>query len=41
MQNQIESGKTFKTFIAFWLTQSVSQLGSAMTSYALVLWVYA
>lgn len=41
MQNQIENGKSFKTFIAFWLTQSVSQLGSAMTSYALVLWVYA
>ena len=41
MQKQAENGKSFKTFIAFWLTQSVSQLGSAMTSYALVLWVYA
>lgn len=41
MQNEIQNEKTFKTFIAFWLTQAVSQLGSAMTSYALVLWVYA
>ena len=30
----------FKTFIVFWLSQAVSQLGSAMTGYALVLWVY-
>ena len=30
----------FKTFIVFWLSQTVSQLGSAMTGYALVLWVY-
>lgn len=30
----------FKTFIVFWLSQTVSQLGSAMTGYALVLCVY-
>jgi len=30
----------FKIFIVFWLSQTVSQLGSAMTGYALVLWVY-
>lgn len=30
----------FKTFIVFWLSQTVSQLGSAMIGYALVLWVY-
>jgi Arabinose efflux permease len=30
----------FKVFIAFWLSQSVSQLGSGMTSFALVIWVY-
>lgn len=30
----------FKKYIVFWLSQSVSQLGSAMTSFALVLWVY-
>ena len=30
----------FKKYIVFWLSQSVSQLGSAMTSFALILWVY-
>lgn len=30
----------FKKYIVFWLSQSVSQLGSAMTGFALVLWVY-
>ncbi len=30
----------FKKYIAFWLSQSVSQLGSAMTGFALILWVY-
>lgn len=29
-----------KNYIVFWLSQSVSQLGSAMTSFALVLWAY-
>ena len=29
-----------KKYIVFWLSQSVSQLGSAMTGYALILWVY-
>ncbi|MCM1261511.1 MAG: MFS transporter [Butyrivibrio sp.] len=32
--------KQFKKYIIFWLSQSVSQLGSAMTSFALILWVY-
>lgn len=27
-------------YILFWLSQSFSQLGSAMTAYALILWVY-
>jgi len=31
----------FKRYIVFWLSQSVSQLGSAMTSFALILWVYS
>lgn len=31
----------FKKYIIFWLSQSVSQLGSAMTSFALILWVYS
>ncbi len=30
----------FKKFIIFWLSQSVSQLGSAMTSFALTIWAY-
>ena len=34
------NSKSIRSFLAFWLTQSLSQLGSAMTSYALVLWVY-
>lgn len=29
-----------KTYIVFWLSQSVSQLGSAMTGFALILWAY-
>lgn len=30
----------FKRYIIFWLSQTVSQLGSAMTSFALILWAY-
>ena len=33
--------KNFKKYIIFWLSQSVSQLGSAMTGFALILWVYS
>ncbi|NCB32795.1 MAG: MFS transporter [Erysipelotrichia bacterium] len=29
-----------RAFILFWLSQAVSQLGSAMTSFALVIWAY-
>ena len=32
--------KDFKKYIVFWLSQSASQLGSSMTSFALILWVY-
>ena len=32
--------KNFKKYIIFWLSQSVSQLGSSMTGFALILWVY-
>ncbi|MBO5449253.1 MAG: MFS transporter [Ruminococcus sp.] len=32
--------KNYKVFILFWLSQSISQLGSAMTSFLLVLWTY-
>ena len=31
---------SFKRYIVFWLSQSVSQLGSSMTSFALILWAY-
>ena len=29
-----------KNYILFWLSQSVSQLGSSMTSFALIIWAY-
>lgn len=32
--------KELKTFILLWLTQSLSALGSAMTSFVLIIWVY-
>jgi len=32
--------KSFRNYIVFWLSQSVSQLGSAMTGYALIVWAY-
>lgn len=33
--------KSLKTYILLWATQSLSALGSGLTSYALVLWLYA
>ena len=30
----------FKKYIIFWLSQSISQLGSSMTGFALILWAY-
>lgn len=30
----------FEKYIIFWLSQAVSQLGSSMTSFALILWAY-
>jgi MFS transporter, DHA3 family, macrolide efflux protein len=32
--------KQFHKYILFWLSQSISQLGSAMTGFALILWTY-
>lgn len=32
--------KELKSFIILWLTQSLSALGSAMTNFALVIWIY-
>lgn len=31
----------WSAFVAFWLSQAVSQLGSSMTGYALNLWVFS
>lgn len=31
----------FKRYILFWLSQAFSQLGSSMTGFALILWVYS
>ena len=31
----------WNTYIIFWLTQTISQLGSSMTSFSLILWVYS
>jgi DHA3 family macrolide efflux protein-like MFS transporter len=30
----------FNNYIVFWISQSISQLGSSMTSFALVIWAY-
>lgn len=40
MKTKINTLKEMKTFLLLWLTQSFSGLGSAMTSYALVIWSY-
>lgn len=40
MKNYIKTIKEIKTFLLLWITQSFSGLGSAMTSYALVIWSY-
>ncbi len=32
--------RKFNKYIVFWLTQSLSELGSSMTSFALVIWAY-
>lgn len=32
--------RNFKRYIIFWLSQALSQLGSAMTTFALILWAY-
>ena len=31
--------RKFNKYIVFWLTQSLSELGSSMTSFALVIWL--
>lgn len=32
--------REFNNYIVFWLSQSISQLGSSLTNYALIIWVY-
>ncbi|AJA47013.1 major facilitator superfamily protein [Clostridium pasteurianum DSM 525 = ATCC 6013] len=32
--------KKLKDYILFWISQSISQLGSSMTSFALIIWAY-
>lgn len=41
MKNFIHTIQEMKTFLLLWVTQSFSGLGSAMTSYALVIWSYS
>ena len=40
MKNLIKITKELKIFLFLWSTQSLSQLGSAMTNFALTLWLY-
>lgn len=40
MKNYIKTLQEMKTFLLLWITQSFSGLGSAVTSYALVVWSY-
>lgn len=32
--------RQYRNFILFWFSQYVSQLGSSMTSFALIIWSY-
>ncbi len=41
MKNFIHTIQEMKTFLLLWITQPFSGLGSAMTSYALVIWSYS
>ncbi len=36
----IQTIKDLKTFLILWFSQTVSELGTAMTDYALIIWVY-
>ena len=40
MKNKFNTLKELKQFIILWSTQSLSQLGSAMTNFALVIWLF-
>ena len=32
--------ENFKKYIVLWLSQSISQLGSSMTAFSFILWIY-
>jgi len=38
--NKLSTIKELKSFLLLWLSQTVSELGTAMTDYALVIWAY-
>ena len=40
MKNLINTISEMRSYLLLWITQLVSGLGSAMTSYALVIWSY-
>jgi hypothetical protein len=40
MNSKFKTISKLKTFLVLWSTQSLSQLGSAMTGFALTLWLY-
>lgn len=40
MKNSLTPFKELRSFLILWITQSLSSLGSAMTSFALVIWSY-
>ncbi len=39
-REEINKEVKFSNFVLFWISQSISQLGSAMTGFALVIWAY-
>ena len=40
MKGFLKEIHTLRDFLILWLTQALSQLGSAMSGYALILWSY-
>ena len=40
MKQLLTDLRDMRSYLLLWLTQAVSQLGSAMTAYALVIWSY-
>ena len=38
--NKLSTFKELKSFLLLWLSQTVSELGTAMTDYALIIWAY-